>query len=366
MSSIVNLVLLKPFRKVNKALAKGLSLHKFAGKMTQTRLALAMAFLMTVTAFMVTEGRVRAQSAETPTVDFFFDVAPIFSKRCFSCHGGDEPKGGFRIEDREALAALVVGKDLNNSTLWTDYLRADPNDPETMLMPPKSEGGPLSGVEMAVIRAWIEDGAQLPEAYHLGDSSTHENKPAAPEVTGPLGRAWAFVGYFHPAVVHFPLALLVAGGLGALLSFFIGVRAQDFAFYCLLLGALGAVAAATMGWSFATEQGYPSWRVLPSDEEGENFFIHRWMGVAVAVLSCLLLLIAAVSRRRQDARSSAAWRVGLMIIALLVGWVGHEGGELTYPGLFDKAFHRLNGTKEEVQETALPIPPPDFQMRASS
>jgi uncharacterized membrane protein len=355
----------KPFRKSRNLFAGNMAYTPCCQSQVHHRFLLGLSALVVVAASFLTVGTARAQSTQPPTVDFLFDVAPILSKRCFECHGDENPKGDFRIEDSAALAGFVVANDLANSSLWTDYLRADPNDSDSLLMPPKSKGGPLSGSELAVIRTWIEDGAQIPETYHLGDASTHTVKPEAPVITSQIGRFWVFIGYFHPAVVHFPLALLLAGGLGALLSFFVGVRAQDFAFYCLLLGALGSVAAAIMGWSFAAEQGYPGWRVLPSDEEGENFFIHRWLGVAVSVLSCLLLIIAAISRRKNDARSSAAWRVGLMIVALLVAWVGHEGGELTYPGLFDKAFHRLNGTTEEKKDEAPPEIPPNFRMRAN-
>ena len=300
------------------------------------------------------------------TVDFFFDVAPILSKHCYACHNNEDPKGGFKVEDREALASYITPGDLGNSSLWTDYLRADPNAADSLLMPPKSEGGPLSNTELAVIRTWIQEGAELPEVYHLGDSSTHPVQEKPPEATTQTARVWAFIGYFHPAVVHFPVALLLLSGVAAFASFVLGSRAQDLAFYCLAIGALSSIAASVMGWSFATEQGYPGWRVLPADEEGEDFFIHRWLGVAVTVLACLFAVIAYVSRRKQDVRGAAVWRVGAMIVAALVGWVGHEGGELSYPKLYEKAFHRLYGTSEEEEAASISAPPPNFEMRASS
>ncbi len=298
-------------------------------------------------------------------VDFERDVAPILAKRCMQCHGGDNPKGGFSVEKGPDLQSYIEPGDLSNSSLWADYLMADATAPDSLMMPPLSEGGRLPVSELAVLRTWIEDGADLPEVYQLGTESPSivKGTPAVP-LNSSTQRIWAFIGYFHPAIVHLPLGLLLAGAIMALLSFILGKRTEDFAYFCLLIGAPFAVLSAVVGWSFANELGYPGWRVIPTSEEGQVIFNHRWAGTAVAFLSVPLVFIAWLACRRSDRRASYVWRVGLIVLAALIGWVGHEGGEMTHKGLYEKAFERLSGTKE-LEEDTLPQQPPNFRMRAS-
>src|SRR5436190_1766763 len=81
--------------------------------------------------------------------------------------------------------------------------------------------------------------------------------PLAASVVKP---AWHFAGVFHPAVVHFPIALLTVAALMEALAI---VRARSVksaamsqtALTCLLLGAAGAVVAATLGWANVNADG---------------------------------------------------------------------------------------------------------------
>ena len=104
-----------------------------------------------------------------------------------------------------------------------------------------------------------------------------------------------------------------------------------------------------MGWSFAVERGYPGY-AAGLDKEINS---HRWAGIAVAVASVVLSVIAVIAIRRESVGLNRIWKIGLLFLALAVGLVGHQGGELTYgTGFYPKAFERLFGvTPEEVSES---------------
>jgi hypothetical protein len=88
-----------------------------------------------------------------------------------------------------------------------------------MRMPPIKHGKPLNELELAAIRVWIEDGADWPEtlvpvAENAAPTATVvQTGPAAASVAvagrSYVQKMWTFVGFFHPAVVHFPIGLLL-------------------------------------------------------------------------------------------------------------------------------------------------------------
>ena len=95
-------------------------------------------------------------------VQFGRDIAPILQDRCLECHGPEDAKNDFRVDDRDLMLDYIEPEDVEYSTLYTDYLTIEDED---MLMPPKSHGGPLSASDLALIRVWIEEGAYWPEDF---------------------------------------------------------------------------------------------------------------------------------------------------------------------------------------------------------
>ncbi len=286
------------------------------------------------------------EQATGPQVRFHRDVLPIFQKRCQSCHGAEDAKADFRIDDRDAVLGYIEPGDAEASSLWTDYLTADPDAEESQLMPPVSEE-PLTMAELATIRWWIEQGAEWPESLGVPEEE-------GPKVRGVSGswpeRLWRFYGYFHPALVHFPIALLVVGAVAVPASLLLGRSADRFAAVCLWLGTLGAIAAAAAGWSFAELKGYQL-PFTPLDQfKDTTFFWHRWLGVSIAFLGTVLSYFALVGLREGARISRIIWRVGLLGLAALVGVVGHQGGELVYgEKMFDEAFELLIPVPEPPQ-----------------
>lgn len=111
-------------------------------------------FLLLLTCFT---GALHGQEKK---VDFNREIRPILSNKCFQCHGPDEEslEADLRL-DRPASAyagkALVPGKpDL--SEVITRVITSDADD----IMPPPKVKKPVTPAEAALLRRWIEEGAE--------------------------------------------------------------------------------------------------------------------------------------------------------------------------------------------------------------
>lgn len=276
-------------------------------------------------------------SVPVTIVNFDRDVRPILEARCIHCHGPKEAKNGFRVDDHESMLAYMEPSDLESSSLWSDYLHT--TDPD-MLMPPAGADGTtagLTGVELATIKLWIEEGAN----WDWNTLEVSVDQELEVPASAPLAaRIWAFQGLFHPASVHFPVALIVISSLFVFLSFFKRSTFEPAAFHCLWIGALGAVASSVMGWSYAVHEGYGNVAALSIEAAIDR---HRWLGIAVAVLALVMIPIASSARGKKAAISRRiTWFLGSVLLAGGVSIVGYQGGELIYgEDHYQQEFARL-------------------------
>ena len=97
-------------------------------------------------------------------VSFNWEVRPILSEHCFSCHGFDAKhrKADLRLDTREgALAdndgvrAIIPGNPAK-SELWKRLLSPDA---EEVMPPPEAHKPKLTAKQLATLRTWIEEGA---------------------------------------------------------------------------------------------------------------------------------------------------------------------------------------------------------------
>ena len=105
-----------------------------------------------------------ASSAQAGKIVFNRDIRPILSDKCFHCHGFDEKerKGELRLDRREqalkpsksGAVAIVPGKP-DESELFTRVTTTDADD----LMPPSKVHKPVSKAEAALLKQWINEGA---------------------------------------------------------------------------------------------------------------------------------------------------------------------------------------------------------------
>jgi uncharacterized membrane protein len=139
---------------------------------------------------------------------------------------------------------------------------------------------------------------------------------------GGIGPYWRFIGVFHPAATHFPIALLMVAALVEAWSVLRRQRRPLHAtLVCLYLGAAAAVVATVLGWANADA----------SPRHGTVITIHRWVGVSVAVLSVISVFLS-VRANRIGASGGTLWayRAAVFLSAALVGLAGSYGGKLSF------------------------------------
>ncbi|MHB9005500.1 MAG: PSD1 and planctomycete cytochrome C domain-containing protein [Limisphaerales bacterium] len=135
-----------------------------------------------VAGLIVWGGLAEEQPAARP--DFQRDIAPILTRRCSECHGPDQQKAGLRLDSRDAALkggksgqpALAPGRS-DGSSLFTRVVTTDPAD----VMPP--QGDRLTAEQVSLLKAWIDTGAEWPDA----DSRRHwaflkPERPAPPRL----------------------------------------------------------------------------------------------------------------------------------------------------------------------------------------
>jgi len=95
-------------------------------------------------------------------IDFDLEVMPILQTSCLRCHGPEKPRSRFHLDTREG--ALKGGNENTNDIVPGDstnsflihYVAREVQDME---MPPVDKGQPLTPQQIAVLRAWIDQGA---------------------------------------------------------------------------------------------------------------------------------------------------------------------------------------------------------------
>ena len=110
-------------------------------------------------------------------VDFASDIKPILEKNCTKCHANGKSKGGFSIDHVHSVEAggdsgpaIIKGK--GSASLLVNLLLS--NDPDE-LMPAK--GDRLLLTEVALLRAWIDQGLQWEKGFTF---AKFRNAPLAP------------------------------------------------------------------------------------------------------------------------------------------------------------------------------------------
>lgn len=139
-----------------------------------------------------------------------------------------------------------------------------------------------------------------------------------------------WLGNFHPIVVHFPIALLIAALVAEILLWSGHWNVPDSVVrYCLLFVALGAVAGALFGWA-------DWWHASYDGEMAVYLDLHRWFGTATAIVAVAAAAADLWARGHADSHR-LRWSRGLLVLStVLVAITGHFGGTLIYgPGFLN-------------------------------
>jgi mono/diheme cytochrome c family protein len=141
--------------------------------------------LTTAEAKLTPEQIARLPAPATTKVDFARDIRSIFDSACVKCHGKGKDKGGFSLETRESFskggdagAPIVTGQ--SAESLLIELVSG--LDPENV-MPKK--GSKLKPEQVALLRAWIDQGANWPSEITFKKApvnNLHPHKPALPPI----------------------------------------------------------------------------------------------------------------------------------------------------------------------------------------
>jgi len=133
------------------------------------------------------------------------------------------------------------------------------------------------------------------------------------------------ITHLHAMIIHFPIALLMAGFLSEIISLFSKNKFyKNAAFYLLLLGALGAITAYISG-SYAGEGMEDGILETPMELHEEAALISLWLAIITA-----LFYVALYYFKYQ--RSWAKWAGIILFTALIISIArtGYLGGQLVF------------------------------------
>ncbi len=133
-------------------------------------------------------GDAKSESESKP-VDYLREVKPLLDKRCYACHGALKQKAGLRLDTAKSMleggdAGPVVEPGESGESLIVEAVTR-----EEQRMPPEGEASAFSRDEVAMLRAWIDQGAHAPaDEKPQSDPRKHwsfraPERPASPEVS---------------------------------------------------------------------------------------------------------------------------------------------------------------------------------------
>ena len=132
--------------------------------------------------------------ASRAKVQFDRDIAPLFQERCQGCHGTKQQLGGLRLDTRiEALKGGYSGVVIRpGDSSGSKLIRLVAGLQAGVVMP--LEGERLTSAQVSLLRAWIDQGAEWPEALTSSPSGFETQK------SGAKSRHWAFNGPNRPTI----------------------------------------------------------------------------------------------------------------------------------------------------------------------
>ena len=134
----------------------------------------------------------------------------------------------------------------------------------------------------------------------------------------------AFLGHFHPVVVHFPVALTLTAALAEIL--FLALRRdifRDTARVLVILAGLAALVAVPFGWMAESSQEFTGAYVGVVER-------HEALGISTLVMVAAAAVLSELGRRWSNPRLILGFRIALFMAAALVTATGFFGGELVH------------------------------------
>lgn len=147
-------------------------------------------------------------------VDFGRDIQPILQTHCVKCHGPNKQEGGLRLDHRttalrggDSGSLLTAGKSGESEI----YSRISETDASLRMPPEGKDNKSLSGKQIALVKRWIDDGANWPDGgSKLKVSSDHWSFQPIRDPTPPSVKNEAWI---KNAIDRFVLARLEKEGI---------------------------------------------------------------------------------------------------------------------------------------------------------
>ena len=125
-------------------------------------ICLAYQSLLTVAVVLVTSGVGKGDEPAADRVDFVRDIQPLLLSKCADCHGANTAKGGLRLDLKSAALgggdngnAIVPNQSAKSLLVQRIVSRDEDGMPR--------DADPLSDLEVALIKRWIDQGAKWPD-----------------------------------------------------------------------------------------------------------------------------------------------------------------------------------------------------------
>ncbi len=183
------------------------------------------------------------------------------------------------------------------------------------------------------------DSSATAEAVHEEDVSTKQAVAAHPDIAGTSEHdetgvhehehggssgVIAFLGKLHPAVVHFPIALVLVALAFVVVRLIFGLeRYEEMAATIIYWAAFSAIVAALLGLARASGSKFPSFL--------ESYFLwHRALGLVTAVLTTVTAVTAFEWKHSGSRKLLVVFRILLVLTAVVVGIAGHLGATLVF------------------------------------
>lgn len=283
-----------------------------------------------------------SSSADAQKVDFNTQIKPLLEKHCMECHNADGDS--YPIEIKEDAFSHIVEGEPEESDMYLVMVTEDEED----LMPPADFERPLTDIQKELVKTWIAEGAEWPDDAEFVmwkpdevDDAPSDPADVEPDVEPDVDpRIYKAVGSLHPAILHLPMGLLLAAGLFALLSLRGNFVMSDCAYYCLWLGVLGSILACVSGWYESEMSKQTVFEFADIFEMEHKVSWHR-ASALISTIFGLLVALFAMSARAKDPDEGATWKIGAIILAAGIGYVGMTGGKLSHGSNHYKELNEL-------------------------
>lgn len=147
--------------------------------------------------------------------------------------------------------------------------------------------------------------------------TAHDERP-----TTFSGRLLRWLGGWHPAAVHFPIALFLTV---AFLEAVALLRRKPIYTagnkVLLAIAALGAFVAAPLGWINAG---------LPAADDESALTLHRWIGTVLPFLMLLVWWLKPTAEAAAAGRSGPLYAIALSVVAAAILAQSYLGAEVTH------------------------------------